>query len=89
VFRAGSYKRFSDAIEGLERLKPGFCDRYDIYAYDDVMYLPDAVFRRFHQVMAGIGHASKLFDRAGIPKRDLHGRELSFWDRFVVAVGNL
>ncbi len=81
MFWSAAHQRFSVAVEGLERLKPGFCSRYDIHSYEDVMFLPETVFTRFSRVMAGIGRCTRLLDRAGIPLQDAQGRELSFWER--------
>ena len=71
VFWAGSPARFCLAIEGLERLNPGFRARYDIHVYQDVVHLPDTALRRFNQVMRNIG---VLLDQKQIPQEQ-------FWDR--------
>ncbi len=84
MFWAGSPRRFREAVEGLERLEPGFCARYDIYAYEDLMFLPAAALQRFNEVMAAIKHCTKLLDQAAIPLHDANGRELSFWDRLAL-----
>jgi hypothetical protein len=73
VFWAGSPTRFRLAIAGLERLKPGFRERYDIHTYDDLVHLPEAALRRFGQVMGTIG---TLLDRTAIPPDE-------FWDRIL------
>ena len=78
---AGSPERFKDAIEGLERLKPGFCSRYDMYHYEGLLFLPEAPLRLFNQVMANIGHCTQLLDGARVPLHDMLGRRLSFWER--------
>jgi hypothetical protein len=88
VFWAGSPLRFKQAIEGLERLQPGFRERYEILSYEDLAFLPESVLLRFNQVMANIGKWTKLLDQAGIPSKDANGRELSFWDRLPAAVRN-
>ena len=84
MFWAGSPKRFREAITGLERLKPGFCARYDIHTYEDLAFLPPAALRQFNEVMYKIGHCTKLLDRAGIPAVDDKGRELDFWERLAL-----
>jgi len=84
VLWAGSPERFKDAIEGLERLKPGFCARYDTYHYEDLPFLPEAPLKLFNQVMANIGQCARLLDGARVPLRDAQGRRLSFWERLIL-----
>jgi hypothetical protein len=85
VFWAGTPQRFREAVESLELLKPGFCSRYGIYAYEDLAFLPEAALRKFNQLMSNIGRCSSLLDQAGVPTRDSSGRKLNILGRLTGA----
>jgi hypothetical protein len=81
VFWAGSPEHFREAIAGLDRRKPGFCSRYSISDYEDLAFLSEVALRRFNEIMARIADCSRQLDRAGVPRQDAEGRDLSFWQR--------